>query len=594
MMRQATSTWREVAALGGHLGAFRWAPLALIALGLAAAFAEMIGVSVAVMFLFAMLDQSEALRGSDGLVARAFQTVEGVVGSDVTTIPAAFIAIIAFNSLLLYLYRGITANLLNRIAERMRDAVHHRYVTAGFRHLQSREQGELLHTLSTETWTASEAVDSVARIAINLCTAAVFGTGIFLLSWEIGLAAATAGAILFTLTRLLSAPARQIGERTLAANQILAERMLVSLHGMRTIRVFAQEPYVLRLFGAASSKVRRLAIKGEWLQALVRPIMEIGAVCALLALVAVAMAAQVDAPTTIAAGLLLFRLLPRLREMQNHNVALNVLTASMRNVREALEGPAAAPPPDGDRVFAGLRTAIRFENVVFAHAARATPALDGASFEIRRGEITALSGPSGSGKTTVVNLLMRLYEPDRGRILADDAPLADLTRESWLSRIALAGQDVELVEGTIAQNLRLARHDATYEEMRAACAMVEILEDVERIPGGFDARIGPAGTSLSGGQRQRIGLARALIRRPEILILDEALSAVEPALEDRIRERLMREMAGRTIVSVSHRRDGADWADALIRLERGRILAVERPDRAPLRESEAAATLAGA
>jgi ATP-binding cassette, subfamily B, bacterial MsbA len=576
MMQKATSTWREVVALGQHLGAFRWTPLVLVVLGLAAAFAEMLGVTVAVMFLFALLGQNESLRGSDGLVAQAFGAVERVVGTEVTTMPGVLVAVIALNSLLLYLYRGITANLLNRIAERMRDAVHHRYVTAGFRHLQSREQGELLHTLATETWTASEAVDSVSRIAINLCTAIVFGAGIFLLSWQIGLTAVAAGAILLALTRLLSAPARRVGEQTLAANQVLAERMLVSLHGMRTIRVFAQEPYVLRLFSAASAKVRRLAIRSEWLTALVRPIMEIGAVCALLAVVAVALAVQVDMPTTIAAGLLLFRLLPRLREMQNHSVTLSVLTASMRNVREALEGPAAAPPPDGDRAFDGLQGAIRFEGVAFAHHGRATPALDGVDFEIRRGEIVALAGPSGSGKTTIVNLLLRLYEPDAGRILVDGAPLATLTRESWLSRVALAGQDVELIEGTIAQNLRLAGHDASFAEMRAACAAVEILEDVEALPGGFDARIGPAGTSLSGGQRQRIGLARALIRRPEILILDEALSAVEPALEDRIRARLVREMAGRTIVSVSHRRDGTDWADSVIHLERGRIAGIER------------------
>lgn len=583
-------TWREVAALAVHLGGFRWAPLALIALGTLAAFAEMIGISVAVMFLFSMLDQGAELGGGDGFVARAFRVLESATGADLDLVPLVFVVVIAVNSAIVYFYMGITATLLNRIAERMRDAVHRSFVTASYRHLQSREQGELLHTLSTETWTASEAVDSVARIVINLCTAMVFGVGIFLLSWRIGVAAALAGAALFAATHLLSAPARRYGELTLSVNQVLAERMLVSLHGMRTIRVFGQERYVLRLFEAASSKVRRLATRAEWLHALVRPIMEVGAVCALVVIVLVAQAAEINPPTTIAAGLLLFRLLPRLREMQNHNVTLTSLTASMRNVREALDGAMAAVPPDGHGTFMSIEREIRFEGVVFRHAGRDAPILDGITFTIRRGEITALAGPSGSGKTTVVNLLMRLYEPDSGVILADDAPLAGFSRASWLHRVALAGQDVELIEGTIAQNLRLARHDATLEEMREACAVVEMIDTIRETPGEFDARIGPAGLNFSGGQRQRLGLARALIHRPDILILDEALSAVEPALEDRIRGRLRAILPKATFVSVSHRRDGADWADAVIRLDEGRIVGASHPRGSLTPEPRAAAT----
>ena len=132
---------------------------------------------------------------------------------------------------------------------------------------------------------------------------------------------------------------------------------------------------------------------------------------------------------------------------------------------------------------------------------------------------------------------------------------------------------MELIEGTIAQNLRLARHDATVDEMRQACAAVEMLTAIDAIPDGFDARIGPQGLNFSGGQRQRLGLARALLHRPDVLILDEALSAVEPALEDRIRHRLRAILPQATILSISHRRDGADWADRVIRLDEGRVMA---------------------
>lgn len=548
----------------------------MVTLGLAASFAEMVGVSVAVMFLFALLDQSETLRGGDGLVAEAFRWTEATIGADMTLIPAAFVIVIALNAALLYAYQVCTATMLNRVAQQLRDRVHDIYVKVGYRYIQARDQGELLHTLSTETWAASEAVFGVARIAINLCAVAVFGAGIFMLSWQIGLIALVSALAVLALTRLLAAPARRYGEMTLEANQVLAERMLVSLQGMRTIRIFAREPYVLRLFEAASFKVRRLATRTEWLTALVRPIVEIAAVCTLIAIALTAMRLGVDTPTTIAAALLLFRLQPHLREMQNHNVALSALTATLRKTRGTIERSDKLWPTQGETVFTGLRREIRLEDVGFEHAGRDGTILDGINLTIRKGEVTALSGPSGSGKTTIVNLLLRLYEPDRGRILVDGQDLNRLTRESWLTTVALAGQDLELIDGTIAQNLRLARPDATVEEMREACATVEILADIDALPEGINTRIGPGGSSFSGGQRQRLGLARAVIHKPDVLILDEALSAVEPALEDRIRDRLLRLMAGKTIVSISHRRDGADWADVVIRVEGGAVVGTTR------------------
>jgi len=171
----------------------------------------------------------------------------------------------------------------------------------------------------------------------------------------------------------------------------------------------------------------------------------------------------------------------------------------------------------------------------------------------------------------VINLLLRLYEPASGRILIDGIDLLTIDRSSWLDRLSVAGQDVGLVEGTVEQNIRLARHDATVEELREACAAAEILDDIMAIPENFEARIGPGGLSFSGGQRQRIGLARALVRKPDFLILDEALGALEPALEDRIRRRLASQMDGGTMLVISHRADSAERAGAVVQIDKGRV-----------------------
>ena len=571
-MSDARSVWAESAKLATYLRDYAWAAPTMLVLGVAAAIAETLGVSLAVMFLFSVLGQTDEIASGDGLFSAVFRQFENTFGSDPTLIAAGFVVLILGNALLIYAYQVLTATLMNRIAERMRDVVHETYVTVGYRHLQTFDRGALIHTLASETWAVSEALHRIARIGVNLCAMVIFSIGLILFAWQIGLTVVVTAIAGFTFLRVLLRPLRRYSDQTLAENRILYERMLVSLNGMRTIRAFAQERYILRIFGASSVKVRMLAVKAERLKSLIGPLGEVVGLVVLVLIALVAKNAGIDTATTVASVLLLMRLQPHMRELDSHRVALAGLSASLRNVRETLGLDRALWPRPGHIEHRRLQGEIRFEDVSFVHDPRRAPSLDKASFVIRRGETTALSGPSGSGKTTIINLLLRLYEPDAGRITVDGVDMLDLTRESWLGSVAIAGQDVELVEGTVAQNIRLARHEATAEELRQACEDAGILDDILDIPEGFDARIGPGGLSFSGGQRQRIGLARALIRKPDILILDEALSALETGLEDRIKNRIAGIMEGRTIITVSHRADALATADAVIRIDHGRIV----------------------
>ncbi len=202
---------------------------------------------------------------------------------------------------------------------------------------------------------------------------------------------------------------------------------------------------------------------------------------------------------------------------------------------------------------------MRFAEVTFTHPGAARPALAEVSFSIPVGRTTAIIGESGAGKTTIVNLLLRLYAADGGAVLVGGVPLDRLSREDWLSRTAVAGQDVELVEGTVAENIRMARPEAGDAEVRAAAAVAGALGFIEALPEGFESWIGQQGLNLSGGQRQRLGIARAVLRDPDVLILDEATNALDAALENGINARLRSTFAGRTMVLVTHREErGAD------------------------------------
>ena len=287
--------------------------------------------------------------------------------------------------------------------------------------------------------------------------------------------------------------------------------------------------------------------------------------------------ASISFATTLACVALLYRLQPHMRELEGSLIYLAQLEPEMRSVLGMLQETGMPGAHAAGLPFAGMREGIQFAEVTFAHSGAATPTLTGASFSIPVGRTTAIVGESGAGKTTIVNMLLCLYSADGGSILVDGVPLERLSRLDWLSRIAVAGQDVELVEGTISENIRMARPDAEDAEVRAAAEVAGALGFIEAQADGFESWIGQQGLNLSGGQRQRLGIARAVLRDPDILIMDEATNALDASLEDGIHTRLRRIFAGRTLVLVTHREETALMADHVVRLQEGIVVSDGAP-----------------
>jgi len=565
------SMLRESLWLASTTGRYKWAVPFMVVLGLAAAAAEMLGVGLSVLFLFALLGQGQDIIENGGILAELMLRVESMFGSNPTLIAGIFFAMILLKAIVLYANDIATSHLLNNIAQNIRDQLHRNYVTMGYVYLQKRDHGALLNTLSTESWAVADALYSLSRIGVNLCAVAVFAVGMFALSWVVALTSLCCAALAFALLRLLSHPVQKLGQKTLAANQVLAERMLISLNGMRTLRAFAKEQHVLDVFEAISTRVKTLAVRTERVKALLGPIGEIAGLGTLIVVALMANWVGVDVPTMIASVLLLFRLQPHLYAIEADRLNLAGIGASLTNVRRMLGKSDKPWPVEGNREFNGLDNEIRFQDLAFTHDPRSGPSVLDISFSIPVGKTTIISGPSGSGKTTILNLLLRLYEPDRGVILVDDEDLSKFTRTSWLADVAISGQDIDLIDTTVAQNLRLARPDASNDSLVEVCKLVEIWDDLSLLPDGLDTPVGASGLNFSGGQRQRIGLARALLSNPKILVLDEAMSALEPALEDRIRNRIKEQLNGVTIIVVSHRSGSEIGADHLIRVKNGRI-----------------------
>jgi ATP-binding cassette subfamily B protein/subfamily B ATP-binding cassette protein MsbA len=217
-----------------------------------------------------------------------------------------------------------------------------------------------------------------------------------------------------------------------------------------------------------------------------------------------------------------------------------------------------------------LRGDIVFKNVSFAYDAR-RQVLDDVSFHIQPGERVALVGPSGTGKSSLIGLILRLHDPQAGSILVDGLDVTHYERESLRREIGVVLQDTTLLQGSIRDNICYGRPGASLAEIEEAARQAHAHDFITAFPDGYDTQVGERGCTLSGGQRQRICLARALIKHPSILILDEPTSAIDPASADLIRDAIGRFQAGKSVLVISHQLSAADKFDQILTLRNGRI-----------------------
>jgi ATP-binding cassette subfamily B protein len=216
-------------------------------------------------------------------------------------------------------------------------------------------------------------------------------------------------------------------------------------------------------------------------------------------------------------------------------------------------------------------TEVAFENVTFVYDGGAR-ALDGVSFRMRRGEKVALVGLSGGGKTTITNLLLRFYEPSSGRITLDGTDIRAFQQKAWREKIGLVLQDIHLFPGTVEENLRALGTEIPRENLERAVRIVGAEDVLSRLPGGFEEKLSEGGANLSMGERQLLSFARAIVRDPDLLVLDEATSSVDPATERRLQQSVDRLLSGRTSLVIAHRLSTIVSADRILVLHRGRLV----------------------
>jgi ATP-binding cassette, subfamily B, bacterial MsbA len=550
---------------------YAWVLPVLVVLSMLASLAEGLGIGLVIPALDALLgtDPTRPAGPFAGLMRRVAEQVGD--RNPLVVLGLLILLLIVAKTAILVLEAIVATAVNGRITRDLRVALYRQILDVGMQYHARADQGALLNTLDVQTYRTSQALRSLAVLISAATTVLVFTIILFLISWQMTLIAVGTAVPVMLLVRMVSRRARSNGERFVRHHAALAGQMLEMLSGMRTIRLFNQEAAEADRLARAADAVRSSYFRSDALVRVLPATVELLYLPVFFAVLAYALTAGIGISTVLVFLVLLYRLQNPLRRLDANRVRLANSAAGITAVGQLLDRTDKPYLPSGRRRIEAHTDAIVFDGVTFRYHGASTPAVRDVSLRIPRGSVYAIVGGSGAGKSTLISLLCRFYDPTEGRILVDGTDLRELETVSWRERIAFAGQDAELMSGSVAWNIGFGDPAADRAAIRRAAELASAADFIEAMPDGYDTQVGLRGRRLSGGQRQRIALARALLRKPDILILDEATNALDSVTESRFQQTLDRLAGTLTLIVVAHRLHSIRRADRVLVMEDGAI-----------------------
>ena len=398
------------------------------------------------------------------------------------------------------------------------------------------------------------------------------------LSWIIVVAIPVVVFLLANIIGRMVPNFRVMQEKVDRINEILREQ----LTGIRVVRAFVREPEEIERFRSANSSLTSTALRGGRLQGLMFPTVTLVVNASCVAVVWFGAYRVEDGSTQIGSLLAFLTYLIQILMAVLMSTFMAALwpraSASAERIVEVLDTQTSVVISPEARTTVDERATLEFRHVGFSYPGAAEPVLRDVSFRVGPGETLAIIGSTGSGKTTLVNLIPRLVDATAGSVFVDGADVRDLAPEVIWSRVGLVPQKPFLFSGTVASNLRYGKTDATEAEMWEALDIAQAADFVAQMPGGLEAAITQGGANVSGGQRQRLSIARAVIRRPEFYVFDDAFSALDLATDARLRSALAPITRDAVMIVVAQRVSTIRQADHILVLEDGDVMGLGTHD----------------
>lgn len=538
--------------LGSIARSHAWALPPVALLGALASVLESVGIGLLIPLVGLLLAEAEPAGTPAPIRAVAAASARLDPGDRIVAIGAGMVLLILLKGAVQAGNAVLIAHVEGRLGRDLRDALSKRILGADYCLFLRHDNARLVSVVVNDSWFATEAGRSILSMVSAAAGLAVLGSFLIWLDWRLTLIVGGGAILVLALVALTERKLRAISFEVAASGQAVAKRILAIVGAMRVIRVLGQQDRERSRFAAASERLRASFFTSQRRAAVLGPATDVLIAAVFMTILLSAFWLGTAIPTVMAFLVLLARAQPYLRSFSEGRLGFAKVQGSVKEVEWLLDLPLEPPGRPGTAAPAFDRP-ISFRGVSYAYP-NGNPAIREASFILRPGVATALIGPSGSGKSTLVNLLCRLIEPDRGSIHLGDIRIDEISSADWRGRIAIAGQDFELLDGAVAEAIAYGRPDASRDEIERAAASAGATAFIAALPGGYETRIGDGGHALSGGQRQRLALARALLVQPDLLILDEATNAVDAMSEQEIIRLLADHRHFRSALVISHRK----------------------------------------
>lgn len=482
-----------------------------------------------------------------------------------------------FGGLCNFLHQYFAQTVVQRTVARVRREVFGTLIRLPLRSVVAQGTADAVSRVVNDPNQLSTGLTALLSKALAQVTKGLAGLVVaFVYDWKLTLACLTVGPVLYTVIRRLGKRIRRASRQALKSQAALYGTATQALHGLRVVKVHTTERGEAARFARINDRVLRELLRVRTARAAASPLVEVLSIFVLGALSLVAIKAILDGELDRTAFFVV------LGSLGVAGASLKPLTGLSNDIQQSSAAAerigrllAEEKEPGLDRTLPKLprhRERLVFEGITFTYPGAAEPSLRGVSLEVGFGERVAVVGPNGSGKTTLLSLVPRLFDPDEGRVLLDGHDIARHGVRSLRRQIGVVTQEVVLFEGTVRDNVKYGTRGVSDDDIRRALEAARASGFVDRLDGGLDALIGERGLTLSGGQRQRLAIARAILRDPAVLILDEATSMIDADSEAQIQQAIERFSRGRTVLVVAHRLSTVVNADRIVVMDGGRVV----------------------
>ena len=565
-------SWRQKIASLRRVAAYRPRfTLGLVLFGGLAAVLEGIGLG----FIYPILEvaQTEGSVEGGGPVFDSFLALYELVGLPFTLgyliIGVGLVMIIRYT--FSFLVAWLRAILAKHYEKSLRTRAFESALDARIGYFDEEGSDDVLNAIITETRYSGRVIrDGVRTMEYVFLVSVYLGVMLYITPTMTGLAIVLLGGITILL-RFVIEPAVTVGNRVAEANEEVQEAVQVGTQGVRDIKLFGLSDEVLSSFRESIEQYATSSVDITRNKAAIQNYYQLAAALTIFVLIYVGFTYSGLSLGELGIFLIaMFQLAPRMSSLNTFFYNLEGNISHLVRTQEFLDRLNENIEPDGEKPVQSV-SEIEFEDVHFSYEP-GEPVLQGISFEVERGEFVAFVGQSGAGKSTIVSLLVRLYDPNKGDIRGDGTSIEEYDIDQWRERIAVVRQQPYIFNDTLEANVTIGNRDATRREVEEVCEIAKVDEFLKELPNGYDSQLGDDGVRLSGGQRQRVALARALLKDADFLVLDEATSDLDSNLERQVQRSIEAMDRDYGIIAIAHRLSTVKNADRIHTVDAGKTI----------------------